>query len=51
MEMVRLYSMDDYDKLPETSWKIKQPADDEVREDALESGQDLKSVPLIFHLI
>jgi 5-formyltetrahydrofolate cyclo-ligase len=38
MEMVRLHSMDDYHQLPETSWKIKQPPDDEKRENALETG-------------
>ena len=38
MDMVRLHSMEDYDALPETAWKIKQPADEEAREDALETG-------------
>ena len=38
MEMIRLYSWDDYVNLPETSWKIKQPRDDEVRENALDTG-------------
>ena len=46
MDMVRLDSMDDYDRLPETSWKIKQPKDDERRENALETGGlDLILVP------
>ena len=36
--MVKLSSMDDYASLPETKWKIKQPADDDVRPDALETG-------------
>lgn len=38
MDMIRLYSWEDYETLPETSWKIKQPPDDEKREDALVSG-------------
>lgn len=47
MDMVRLYDLDDYDKLPLTKWNIKQPADDEVREEALdtEGGLDLILIP------
>ncbi|XP_064620596.1 5-formyltetrahydrofolate cyclo-ligase-like [Lineus longissimus] len=46
MEMVRLHSMEDYQQLPETSWKIKQPPDEEKREDALETGGlDMVLVP------
>jgi len=46
MNMVRIYSMQDYDALPLTEWKIKQPCDDEVREDAIQSGGlDLIIVP------
>ena len=45
MEMIRLYSWEDYESLPETSWKIKQPRDDEVRENALETGD----YPHMFH--
>ncbi|KAF2367557.1 5-formyltetrahydrofolate cyclo-ligase [Trinorchestia longiramus] len=46
MEMVRLHSRADYDSLPETSWKIKQPPLDEPREAALETGGlDLVLVP------
>nr|CAB3264053.1 5-formyltetrahydrofolate cyclo-ligase-like [Phallusia mammillata] len=47
MDMVRLASMDDYNSLPETKWKIKQPPDADVsRENALDSGGlDLIVVP------
>ena len=38
MNMLRLLSMQDFDALPMTKWKIKQPADDDVREDALKTG-------------
>ncbi len=31
--------MQDYDDLPETSWKIKQPRDDEVRENCVDTGE------------
>ena len=29
MDMVKLHSWEDFMSLPETSWKIKQPADDD----------------------
>ncbi|XP_023239705.1 5-formyltetrahydrofolate cyclo-ligase-like [Centruroides sculpturatus] len=46
MEMVKLHSMEDFSTLPLTSWKIKQPADDDVREEALATGGlDLMLVP------
>merc|ERR1711970_822756 len=46
MDMVRIHNMDDYNSLPVTSWNIKQPADDDEREEALESGGlDLILVP------
>lgn len=47
MDMVKLHSMDDYNQLPETSWHIKQPADDDMsRPNALASGGlDLILVP------
>ncbi|XP_074650246.1 5-formyltetrahydrofolate cyclo-ligase-like [Tubulanus polymorphus] len=48
MEMLLMKSQADYDSLPETAWKIKQPADDDVqnRENALNTGGlDLILVP------
>ena len=38
MKMVKLESWEDYLQLPETKWKIKQPADDDVGLDALDTG-------------
>ena len=48
MEMVLLRDWDDYEGLPRTKWNIKQPADDEVRQEALddtEVGLDLILMP------
>ena len=38
MKMVRLYSLEDYNSLPFTKWKIKQPADNDVRSDIIDTG-------------
>jgi len=39
MDMVKLHSWEDFVSLPETSWKIKQPAvDDSSRESATDAG-------------
>jgi len=39
MDMVKLHSWEDFMSLPETSWKIKQPADDDnTRETATDTG-------------
>ena len=38
MEMVKLFSMKDYENLPVTKWNIKQPSFNEPRENALETG-------------
>lgn len=36
--MVKINSWQDYCDLPETKWKIKQPADNDIRPDALDTG-------------
>lgn len=38
MKMVPLYSWQDYERMPETSWNIKQPEDGDRRPDALDLG-------------
>ena len=46
MEMVLLKDLHDYHTLPMTKWNIKQPSDDDIREEALENGGlDLMLVP------
>lgn len=43
MEMVKLNSLDEFENLPETSWKIKQPLDsDDSHDNALNTGCFLK---------
>lgn len=46
MLMVKIKSIDELNSLPKTSWKISQPADDDVREDALSTGT-LLIIPII----
>lgn len=38
MTMVRTKSVEDIMSLPKTKWNISQPANNDVREDALETG-------------
>ena len=47
MKMVLLENQADYDSLPLTAWNIKQPADDDVRHDAMneDGGLDVIIVP------
>ena len=46
MDMVLLKDMNDYHNLPLTKWKIKQPAIDEVRQEALDFDK-LNTVSLV----
>lgn len=39
MDMVRLTSLDEIKNLPVTSWNIRQPGDEEIREEALSTGE------------
>ncbi|XP_063701319.1 5-formyltetrahydrofolate cyclo-ligase [Culicoides brevitarsis] len=45
MEMVQLYSLEDYDSLPLTKWHIKQPNFEENRPNAMTKGLDLIILP------
>ncbi|EDO37618.1 predicted protein [Nematostella vectensis] len=38
MDMLRLHSLEDMQSLPLTPWNIHQPADDDIREEALNTG-------------
>lgn len=38
MEMLRVYSLEDFWSLPATKWNIKQPETSQGREEALTSG-------------
>lgn len=38
MKMVHLVSLEDYYNLPLTKWNIKQPADNDLRPDAVDTG-------------
>lgn len=42
MDMVRLASPEEISTLPKTSWNIHQPREDEVREEALSTGECLR---------
>lgn len=50
MEMVKLNDMKDYESLPMTKWKIKQPNVDDDRENAMENGKCHK-VTIFFIII
>lgn len=39
MDMVKLASPEEISSLPKTSWNIHQPGEDEVREEALSTGE------------
>ena len=46
MEMVLLKDLLDYERLPVTKWNIKQPADDDIRDEALKTGElDVMLIP------
>lgn len=38
MSMVRLKSIEDLKNLPKTKWNISQPADNDIRENAMATG-------------
>lgn len=48
MCMVKIRSFDELNSLPKTKWNISQPADDDVREDALTTGTLLNGTQNIF---
>ena len=46
MEMVLLKDLQDYETLPLTKWNIKQPGDQEIRQEALDNdGLDIMLIP------
>lgn len=51
MEMLKLTDMKDYEKLPVTKWKIKQPDIGDVsRENPLMTGDDVVDLYSVFFL-
>lgn len=38
MKMLKLFDFEDYEKLPITKWKIKQPNPDDERENPMKTG-------------
>lgn len=42
MDMVKLASPEEIFSLPKTSWNIPQPGEDEVREEALSTGEHVE---------
>ena len=54
MKMVPVTSWQDYESFPTTKWNIKQPADNDDRPDALDTGTILlahMSQTLTFHIL
>lgn len=44
MDMVKLASPEEISSLPRTSWNIHQPGEDEVREEALSTGEHANGI-------
>lgn len=49
--MVKLKSIEDYMTLPKTKLNISQPAEDDVREDAMDTGVNSFNTTIITYVI